>query len=124
MRNQLKVLVVDAEKDRHDGLFAELGDKVGLNGEIALLSALSQREAEDLFFANHNEIAAVVVAPCVSGEEPNTLPLVRTLRMRTSKPIIVVSNDIGHRQLLAEAGCDYQATRATLVTTLLLALDL
>jgi hypothetical protein len=128
MENQLKVLVVDSEKDRHDKLFAELGEAglVGLHGSVALLSALSQREAEDLFFAHRAEIAAVVVTPCVPGEEPNTVPLVRKLREAASltMPMIVVSNDVSHRQLLAEAGCNAVATRASLVKTLVWVLDL
>jgi hypothetical protein len=119
MQNQKKVLIVDVahdERNWHDILFRELRrrNKIGLNGEIALLSATSAREAEDLFNANRGDIAAVVI-----GDLPRTVTLVRRFRAVFSGPILAASNEADRRYELVLAGCDHQATKSVLPDRLL-----
>jgi CheY-like chemotaxis protein len=112
-----KVLIVDDEKDWHDNWFKTLQTQIA-NGEIALVSAISIREAEDQFEADP-DIAAIVMDTCVPGYRPNTMSLVRKFRSVFTGPMIAVSSDKSERRQLVGVGCNYESTKPALPAKLL-----
>lgn len=106
-----KVLIVAAEGGWHDAWFSELGASVGLDGEIALVSALTAKEAKEQFDANP-DLAAIVVAVC-SEESPvsgSLQPLVHTFRATGFTGPMIAVGEKDHRRQLVRAGCDHEAT--------------
>jgi hypothetical protein len=116
-----KVLIVAADGDWHDIWFRELGTGVvGLDGEVALTSALTAREAADQFTAN-TDFAAIVVA--IGDEDApitgSLVPLVRSFRAANYTGPIIAVGELDHRRKLVRAGCDHASTMAGLPQALM-----
>ncbi len=84
--------------------------KGGLENEAEVLSAVTIREAENIFSEN-SDIAIIIMDACVPGDEPNTLPLVKKIRETFKGPIIAISSSDSYRKQLVEAGCDYECEK-------------
>ncbi|MGB7957748.1 MAG: hypothetical protein WCF77_02810 [Minisyncoccia bacterium] len=97
----------------------ELGKRLGLNGDISLLSAMSVREAEDLFAENPG--CSAIVLAVYADESPTAGQLVPlAFKFRTMRPRarMVAVGDADDRRLLGRAGCNYGCTRDNLIAKL------
>ncbi len=110
-----KVLIVDDMGEYHSSYKRGLKD---LGSDAIILSAFSIEEARKLFNENP-DIDAIVMDACVPGNYPTTQPLVREFRKIFSGPIIAVSSLDEYRDMLIEAGCDYESVKSALPKILL-----
>jgi hypothetical protein len=120
-----KVLIVATEGGWHDVWFSELGARVGLDGEIALVSALSSREAEEQFGANP-DLAAIVVAESADDAPIMSpfVPLVHMFRAASFTGRMIAVGERDHRRQLMRAGCGYESAMANLPQKLIEVLGL
>jgi len=113
-----RVLIVATLPDWHDIWFRKLGKNAGLDGPLALVSAVSAREARDLV-VDDPRFDACVVAAC--SDDPLTnrslVPLVRVLA--DNSMTLIAAGEKDERQQLVRAGCRHEATMAALPTKLL-----
>ena len=100
----VKVLVVEDKESFHDLWRMEFGD------QVELLSALTIKEAQELFRA-HQDIAVIAMDACVPGDRPNTMFLVQEMRLTYTGPIIAISSLVEYRQMLVKAGCDFECEK-------------
>lgn len=89
-----------------------------LDGKINLLFASSVERAKEMF-AENPDLDAIVVDACVPGDYPNTQPLVREFRKTFRGPIIAISSSAEYRDMLCDAGCNYESEKGYLFKRLL-----
>ncbi len=85
-----------------------------LEGKVRLLRATSVEEAERLFDAYYLDVACIIMDGCVAkdgcmprvGAPPNTMELVRRIRLTYVGPMIAASVDPGNWWVLVDAGCN------------------
>ena len=104
--NAKKVLVVSRSAEFHEELFRGLSRRgvTGLQAKMAVLSALSQSEAEDLM--RGRSISAIVL----DGTAMAFRWIARKMRRGGfTGPIMVVSDDRDARDAFLDEGCSHQA---------------
>ena len=94
-----------------------------LNGRVDFLSALTIKEAIELF-DNNPDVDVVVMDACVPGDTPTTQGLIRKIRETFKGPMIACSSDSSYRRLLMSCGCDHQALKDDVPTKVLEVLGL
>ena len=112
-----KVLIVDDDDD------VQAFYRRTLNDKVLLLSALTIKEAEELF-ATNPDLDAIVMDACVPEAPPTTIPLVRKMRETFDGPMIASSGDKDYRQMLVNAGCDHESKKGLVPQKLLEVLGL
>ena len=100
-----KVLIVEDRRSLHSAWRVELA------GKVEVLSAYTIEEARELFDANRDDIAAIVLDACVPGDDPNTLPLAQEFGKVFGGPMIAISGDEFYRTLLMSAGCNHESEK-------------
>lgn len=104
MNGKLKVLIVEDVEQYQERYARMLKDKVGL------LQALDLENGERLFLENP-DIVLVVMDACILADRPNSVPLIKKMRLTFAGPIIVASADPDHRNFLVKAGCSHQTPK-------------
>lgn len=99
-----KILMVEDMQSVHDDI-AEM-----LAGQVVVISALSIEQATRLF-AEHPDIALIVMDACVPGDWPTTIPLVKEMRKTFRGPMIAISSVRDYRRELTDAGCDHECRK-------------
>ncbi|MBI4156033.1 MAG: response regulator [Candidatus Zambryskibacteria bacterium] len=99
-----KVLIVEDDSDWQSIW------KRKLEGKIQTITASSVEEGERLFNENP-DVDAIVMDACLSGEEPDTPPLVTKIRQTFNGPMIAASGSSTFRQCLKSYGCDYESKK-------------
>ena len=99
-----KVLIVEDDPDWQSMW------KRKLEGKVHVLMASSVEKGEQLFNENP-DVDVIVMDACVSGEEPDTLPLVTNIRQTFSGPMIAASGSYTFRQCLKSYGCDHESRK-------------
>lgn len=99
-----KVLIVE------DSLKIQGQYENALSGLAELLQAYDLKMGEQLYQEN-SDIALVVMDGCIGTNYPNTLDLIRKIRLTFKGPMIATSADSNFRNILEDAGCDYKAAK-------------
>lgn len=106
--SEKKILIIEDLTDMQTLFKEELGNV------CSVLSAFSLSEAEDLFTNHGHELSAIAVDACVPGTTPTTPPLVKKMRETFQGPMIAISSSKEYREMLREAGCNYDCEKEAL----------
>jgi CheY-like chemotaxis protein len=107
-----KVLIVEDDEALQSCFELDLQDSA------RILAACSMQHARKQF-AQHPDLAMIVMDACVPGNHPTTLPLVREFREQFQGPIIAVSSIDHYRKALLAAGCDHECDKSDVGATVL-----
>lgn len=103
-----KILIIEDLADMQTLFKEELGHIFNV------FSALSLEEAENVFTNYSHELSAIAVDACVPGTTPTTPPLVKKMRETFQGPMIAISSSKEYRDMLREAGCNYDCEKEAL----------
>ena len=98
-----KILVLDPEQSIQE-LYAK-----ELQGRVAIVTALSLKEAYEKFHSEKQDLAAIVVASLIIAEMPSMF--ISTIKGSFSGPIIGTSRIESLQKNLQELGCSHTCSK-------------
>ncbi len=78
-----------------------------LDGKVVVVSACSVAQAEEAWRDNR-DAALIVMDACLEGEEPDTIALLREIRLEFDGPIVAASSNKYFCDELIAAGCSHK----------------
>lgn len=104
MKLRPKVLIVEDRRINQEIYAAEL------QGKVFLMQAMNLEDGQRLFMENP-DVALIVMDACLSGDEPDSISLVKKIRETFSGPMIAASAAAEYRKLLLRAGCSHESPK-------------
>jgi DNA-binding response OmpR family regulator len=100
-----KVLIVEDDEHYNARYYKLLSKKA----TVLIASSLAQAGS---MFNDNQDVALIIMDPCVRGGTPNTLKLTEAIREYFHGPMIAASGSPHFRRKLLDSGCDHEATKA------------
>jgi len=113
------VLIVDDDNDIHS-MFGRRFERA----QIAVVSARSLDEAEQIINERLNDFSCILVDGCLNGDYPDTRPLIEMIVERGFKgPLIAMSSARDYRDWMVDWGCTHKAPKYEVTSLVMSLLD-